>query len=109
MATSSRRATERRKTYFARKERKHGAERTGGGGSVGGAPRPPAAAAAARQAGGVRGRSIPLPDRSVKHCVGWLTCLTCAEQTGSRASRAPNKLIHRRLQPWAVKISIPLH
>ena len=31
MATSSRRATERRKTYFARKERKHGAGRTGGG------------------------------------------------------------------------------
>ena len=38
-----------------------------------------------------------------------LTCLPCAGQTCSRASRALSKLVHRRLQPWAVQISIPLH
>ena len=66
--------------------------------------------------GGLRGHSPrqPLPGtrEAWPQRVGWLTCLTCppcADQTGSRTSRAPTKVVHRRLQPWAVKISIPVH
>ena len=62
-----------------------------------------------------RGRSHPrqpLPGtrEAWPQRVGWLPCLTClpcADQTGSRASRAPTKLIRRRLENCAVKVSIP--
>ena len=60
MATSSRRATERRKTYFARKERKHRAGRTGGGVRWAAHPGRPLLRQRRGKLGGVRGAEHPL-------------------------------------------------
>ena len=60
MATSSRRATERRKTYFARKERKHGAGRTGGGVRWAAHPARPLLRQRRGKLGGIRGAEHPL-------------------------------------------------
>ena len=54
-------------------------------GSGRGVPRRSAAVPAAHEAGG---RSVPLPSRSVEHCVGWLSCVSVARAGPAEAHKA---------------------
>ena len=66
------------------------------GGLGGRCPRPPAAPAAARGAGSSKGGAAS-PRQIAMFNIAWA------------GSRALNQLVARRWEPWAVRISIPVH